>query len=61
MVDTRALRRTLAPPGPTPRRPLLRRLYVQVYWLRLDLTDGVGSFSRCGCRPWSSGHEFLLC
>jgi len=32
-----------------------------VYWLRLDLTDGVGSFSRCGCRPWSSGHEFLLC
>ena len=34
---------------------------VQLYWLRLDLTDGVGSFSRCGCRPWSSGHEFLLC
>jgi aerobic C4-dicarboxylate transport protein len=30
MVDTRALRRTLAAPGPTPRRPLLRRLYVQV-------------------------------
>ena len=34
---------------------------LEMYWLRLDLTDGVGSFNRCGCRPWSSGHEFLLC
>ena len=30
MVDTRALRRTWPCRGPTPHRPLLRRLYVQV-------------------------------
>src|SRR5689334_19049834 len=26
----------------------------------LDLTDGIGCLSRCGCRLWSCRHEFLL-
>src|SRR5215212_1137019 len=31
-----------------------------LYQLILDLTDGIGCLSRCGCRLWSCRHEFLL-
>src|ERR1700745_4040366 len=37
------------------------RLSGRVNELGLDLTDGVGSLGRYGCRPWSGGHQFLLC
>src|ERR1044071_4258872 len=32
-----------------------------MYWLKLDLTDGIGCLSRCGCRLSLCRHEFLLC
>src|SRR4029079_11957420 len=32
-----------------------------MYYLILVLAAGVGYLSRCGCRPWSCRHEFLLC